>query len=196
MSSPKTSRLSKSRLFPIRNRAAHMLGMVTQGSSLSISAASTSSSSEKSSSIISSSDDISIVPLPKKQDAKAATAGKEFDRISSPVSSSRQEKMFNNMNNAHIRPDRCSSPSITMFCNLRNDGEKVSPKLDKSEGLEDCERETAAGDESPSCRIRRELPMLEWSNANPPSLDASPSASILKRMMESDQETPNRVRLI
>ncbi len=162
-----------------------MLGLVTQGATLSISQLS--SSSEKSN--VSSTDEISIVSLQKKD-----KIFKETDRISSPVSSSRQDKMFSNMNNPYIRPDqRCSSPSISSFCNLRNDGEKVSPKMDKTDKdlMEMSDREV--GDESSSFRSRKELPMLEWSNANPPSLSASPSASILKRMQDLDTETPNRV---
>lgn len=136
-------------------------------------------------------DEVTIVPLPKKD----KPAVKEHDRVSSP-GGSRQVKMFNNMNNNSV-PQRCSSPSMaTMgkFKNLNNDGEKVSPKLDKHEASEK-ESSQSSGEESPNSKCRRELPLLEWSNANPVSLTASPSASILKRMQQEmdTPETPNRV---
>lgn len=169
-----------------------MLGLVTKQSL----AEKLSSDASKSDST--SMDEVTVVSISKKD-----RVSKENDRVSSPSTGSRQEKMFSNMNNS-MRQEMCSSPSITMFCNLRNDGERISPKLDKHErdnenGVVSAEKEIQNGsaatvsDSSPNGKAKKELPLLEWSNANPPSLTASPSASILKRMQEVDVETPNRV---
>jgi hypothetical protein len=139
-------------------------------------------------------EEVTIIPVPKRDKIQ-----KDCERVSSPSTGGlRQEKMFNNMNSS-LRQEMCSSPSITMFCNLRNDGERISLRMDKQEYDQDVaekDKETSqngtSGDESPNSKSRRELPLLEWSNANPPSLTASPSASILKRMPDISIETPSR----
>lgn len=118
--------------------------------------------------------EVELIPIIKKERPLIL---KEPDKIGSP-SGSRQEKIFNNMKNR----DLTSSPPSKLFNNLKNDGEKISPReknysreLNNSEGTE-------LKDSDCSTSFEREpLPMLEWSNANPPSLTASPSSSILKR---------------
>ena len=98
--------------------------------------------------------------------------------------------------------DYCSSPPIKLFSNLKNDGEKIFSKMYK---LVDCialqiETEVEKVNEETSLEID-DLPMLEWSSANPPSLTASPSVSILKRHRQTIQEpdpeatTPNKESL-
>ncbi|XP_058802826.1 uncharacterized protein LOC131670866 [Phymastichus coffea] len=184
LSSPKSTptRVIRSKAFPLQGRAAQMLGLVTKQSIAEKLAA----DGLKESALT---DEVTIVPLPKKDKLIA----KEHERVSSP-GGSRQVKMFNNMNNNSV-PQRCSSPLMSKFKNLNNDGEKVSPKLDKHESSEK-ESSQSSGDESPNSKSRKELPLLEWSNANPPSLTASPSASILKRNQEIDVETPNRKKRV
>ena len=164
------------------HRAAQMLGMVNKQSLIEVENV--------------ANEDTLAIPL--KKDNK----NRENDRVSLNQSSpnhcgSRREKMFSNMNKQPI--ERCSSPALTSFGNLKNDGERISPKLDKSLHDKDFEAsstatENGSADDSPNSKSKKELPILEWSNANPPSLTASPSASILKRLQEADFETPNRVR--
>ncbi|XP_026828469.1 telomere-associated protein RIF1 isoform X2 [Ooceraea biroi] len=184
--SPKSStKMSKSK--PFTGRAAHMLGLVTKQSRI-----------DDDSPIIE--DELPAKKL-KTKDAESETSTskkismvKEIDKIGGP-SGSRQEKMFSNMRSA----DYCASSSHA-FTTLKNDGEKLSFKSDKSmsdhlsmEASTDKENERSV---SP-LRERDHLPILEWSSANPPSLTASPSASILKRcrsnMSEPDSDsTPNK----
>lgn len=227
-SSPKSSKRGSS-IFRtkgfLQGRAAQMLGLVTKQSlaeKLASDIVSRADGSVPAANASVSTDELTIValPNPKKDPAnKAATSssGSAVGLVSSPSGHTRQDKMFSNMNCIRLDPGGgCSSPSssLTSFKDLRNDGERISPKLQKhdvdnnsedvgggggssggsgQEGqrLEQNGQGTAGGDESP--RSRRELPILEWSNANPPSLTASPSASILKRMQEFDAEMPSRV---
>ncbi|XP_072767037.1 uncharacterized protein [Anoplolepis gracilipes] len=170
-------------------RAAHMLGLVTKQAQR-----------ESDSSAIAE-DEASIKKL-KTKDAendtnKKTSATKDIDKIGGP-SGSRQEKIFSNMKSA----DYCLSPSIHAFTTLKNDGEKLSFKLDKN--ISDClSMENSVDKESEgnasSLYEKDDLPILEWSSANPPSLTASPSASILKRQRSNVSEleldsstTPNK----
>lgn len=106
---------------------------------------------------------------------------KEPEKIASP--SSRQEKMFRNMQTEITFNDKT-------FSNLKNNGEKVSPKMN----------EIGKSDVGNLSVVDDEIPILEWSNANPPSLTASPSMSILKRICQSmgdlrNAETENNTSL-
>ncbi|KAL6423859.1 hypothetical protein ACFW04_010356 [Cataglyphis niger] len=169
-SSPKSSVKVFSK--PFTGRAAHMLGLVTKQAQL-----------EGDNPTIVLEDESSLKKLKSKDvdndTSKKTLAIKEIDKIGGP-SGSRQEKIFSNMRSA----DYCASPSTHTFTTLRNDGEKLSFKLDKNtsdylstEILIDKENEGNAS----SSYEKDNLPILEWSSANPPSLTASPSASILKR---------------
>lgn len=188
-SSPKSSVKVFSKLKPFTGRAAHMLGLVTKQVQLE---------GDNPAIVL---EDESLKKLKSKDvdndTSKKTLASKEIDKIGGP-SGSRQEKIFSNMRSA----DYCASPSTHTFTTLRNDGEKLSFKLDKNtsdylstEILVDEENE---GNASSSCE-KDDLPILEWSSANPPSLTASPSASILKRQRSSvpepdlDSSTPNKV---
>ena len=181
-SSPKNpaKRLMKPKTFG--GRAAHMLGLVTKLAVL-----------ERDSQADKSTIDESETATFKKL--------KENERLGSP-GGSRQEKIFNNMKAA----DYATTAPGKLFRNLKNDGEKVSPKMDKSiEGasLDSIDSSATKHDDSNGSpgKDRNELPILEWSSANPPSLTASPSASILKRNrlnisdIETDQTTPKRKRV-
>lgn len=125
--------------------------------------------------------------MKQKKDEETATAKmekmiKDTERIGSP-GGSRQDKIFKNMRSSEI----FNSPSASkLFCNLKNDGEKVSPKMDKAitDDVEELRPESPVDE--------NDLPMLEWSSANPPSLTASPSMSILK----NETMTPNKVFLL
>ncbi|XP_012282506.1 telomere-associated protein RIF1 [Orussus abietinus] len=112
---------------------------------------------------------------------------KEPEKFGNP-SGSRQEKIFNNMKITEF----CASSLPKPFVNLKNDGEKVSPKMEKaSSGLEsmDVDSEIKIDQEETSIRDDDDdLPMLEWSSTNPPSLTASPSTSILKRGRQAAQD--------
>ncbi|KAJ8683442.1 hypothetical protein QAD02_019234 [Eretmocerus hayati] len=192
-SSPRSgnTRLFRSRAFPLNNRAAQMLGLVNKQPF----AEKSSNADSSSKSDAAANDEVIILPVNRKEKSL-----KETDREIPSPRGGRQEKIFNNMNNLKqvSTPDRCASPSMAMFANLKNDGEKISPKLDKHDieiESNDFEREISC-DDSPSTRSRRELPILEWSNANPPSLTVSPSASILKRLQESDSDTPGRKKRV
>lgn len=189
-SSPKSSIKVFCKLKPFTGRAAHMLGLVTKQAQL-----------EGDNPTIVLEDESSIKKL-KTKDAendtsKKTIAIKEIDKISGP-SGSRQEKIFSNMRSA----DYCASPSMQAFTTLKNDGEKLSFKLDKNisdySSMEISVDKENEGGASFSCE-KDDLPILEWSSANPPSLTASPSASILKRQRSSvpepdlDSSTPNKV---
>ncbi|XP_023247300.1 telomere-associated protein RIF1 [Copidosoma floridanum] len=190
-SSPKgsTSRIFKKN-FAFGGRAAWMVDLVTKQS-----VGDKVGSPETTKSDFNLTDEVTIVPLKKDK-----SIAKETERVSSPLNS-RQSKMFSNMNNFNNlkAPERSSSPSMAMFCNLKNDGERISPKLEKHLQAGDNDiintqkelfSQNDTSDSSEDSPKKKELPILEWSNANPPSLTASPSASILKRMQECELETP------
>lgn len=190
VSSPKI--FSKTKSFIPHGRAAHMLGLVTKQSQIE-------------------DDNTTIVfeneSLPKKLKTKdinneMVTSNKksmlkELDKIGGP-SGSRQEKIFNNMRSTER--DYSISPSTKMFSNLKNDGEKLLCKKSKNtldcSTMEDTVNKENNGNMSP-LREKGDLPILEWSSANPPSLSASPSASILKRHrtleLDPDWITPSKV---
>lgn len=188
-SSPKSSVKMLSKLKPFTGRAAHMLGLVTKQAQL-----------EGDNPAIPIEDESSVKKLKAKDTendtSKKTLMIKEIDKIGGP-SGSRQEKIFSNMKSA----DYCASSSHA-FTTLKNDGEKLSFKLDKN--TSDYLSMEASGDKEnegsglSSCE-KDDLPILEWSSANPPSLTASPSASILKRQRSSvpetdlDSSTPNKV---
>lgn len=184
--SPKNNSKVFSKPKSFTGRAAHMLGLVTK------------SLVEGDSSSIALEDELSVKKSKAKDSenemstSKKISTVKEIDKIGGP-SGSRQEKIFNNMR-SH---DYCALPST--FTTLKNDGEKLSFKLDKT--LSDSSMEISVDkdneDASFACE-KDDLPILEWSSANPPSLTASPSASILKRHRSSIPEpdpdlTPNKV---
>lgn len=179
-SSPKSNSKIFSKPKPFTGRAAHMLGLVTNQARLEVAEVNPPVILEEESSI----------KKLKLKDAENETSTskktllvKEIDKIGGP-SGSRQEKIFSNMRST----DYSASSSTHTFTTLKNDGEKLSFKLNKdasdcltTENLIDKENERNA---SPS-HEKGDLPILEWSNANPPSLTASPSASILKRHRSS-----------
>ncbi|KAG7210962.1 hypothetical protein KM043_016334 [Ampulex compressa] len=196
-SSPKTnaSRYIKLKVFPGQGRAAHMLGLVTKQGRVESDNQNVKCDEEVMNKRLKSKDLDNEVVAGKKERIPML---KEVDKIGGPCGS-RQEKIFSNMRST----DYCSSPPLKLFSNLKNDGEKISSKLDKTitdytltHGDGQVEKENE-GSISPSFQ-KDELPMLEWSSANPPSLTASPSASILKRHRQSvpepdpDVTTPNK----
>ncbi|XP_014220188.1 telomere-associated protein RIF1 [Trichogramma pretiosum] len=188
ITSPKKANQRKS--FPVHNRAAHMIGLVSK--QLPIKVGSSVNKTENS-----LNDDVPSLSTVKKDSFR------EIEPVlSSPsTTGSRQEKMFMNMSNNRKSGDKSLSPSMSMFCNLRNKGERISPKLEQRNQEKDLDissltTENGSTIESPSGKSRRELPMLEWTNANPPSFNASPSASILKRMNDTDIDTPNRKKRV
>ncbi|XP_078033803.1 uncharacterized protein LOC144468301 [Augochlora pura] len=182
-SSPKnmTKRQLKFKTYAPQGRAAHMLGLVTKQAKM-----------ESECYTITIDDETAIKKL-KIKDTENETA-KKADKLTATCSS-RQEKIFNNMKSS----DFCQSPPIKLFSNLKNDGEKVYPKVDKV--VDSVSVQTDAQVEKlnvESSTETEELPILEWSSANPPSLTASPSVSILKRQRQSLPEpdpeclTPNK----
>ncbi|XP_046597042.1 telomere-associated protein RIF1 isoform X1 [Neodiprion lecontei] len=200
--SPKTcqKRYSKLRTVTPQGRTAHMLGLVTKQA-----LAETKSS-------VSLDEDLASSSKKVKENEEEPAAGKkdrffvlkEPERLGSP-SGSRQEKIFNKMRTTPDK-DALSQTMTNHFGNLRNDGEKSS--LVKIIDMEhtstdgtlidrtgDSNREKTDEENNASLAQDREaLPILEWSSANPPSLTASPSASILKRQrqlqIENDAESP------
>lgn len=191
-SSPKSSGkvYSKLKSFTAHGRAAHMLGLVTKQSRIEVD----SPTVEDDSSIKKSR--IRDVETEMSTNKKVSMI-KEIDKIGGP-SGSRQEKIFNNMRSS----DYCTSPSTHMFTNLKNDGEKLSSKIDKStsDSVSIDSSVDKENEENTSFLCEKnDLPILEWSSANPPSLTASPSASILKRQRSTvsepdpDSITPNKV---
>ncbi|XP_035740331.1 telomere-associated protein RIF1-like isoform X1 [Vespa mandarinia] len=191
VSSPKNNikRLLKLKAYPTKGgRAAHMLGLVTKQIITE-----TNSQNVKT--------DEDIKKIKSKEGENEMQIGKkdkimifkDNDKIGGPCSS-RQEKIFNNMKSGEY----ISSSPIKSFSNLKNDGEKLSSNVEKTIpdymliSLENTVEKGNDGSLSPS-QEKTELPMLEWSSANPPSLTASPSASILKRhrmaLTECDLET-------
>lgn len=120
---------------------------------------------------------------------------RESADITSSPSGSRQRKMFTNMN---LTPSK-----IVSFRNLKNNGEKVSPKSQKLHEQEDlgCGDKSVSSSDSPTCRIE----MLNWSSANGPDLNASPSIGILKQARQQQQQqqdadnestTPGKARML
>ncbi|XP_024886472.1 telomere-associated protein RIF1-like isoform X2 [Temnothorax curvispinosus] len=197
-SSPRSSSKIFSKPKPFgTGRAAHMLGLVTNQARLSV----------DNPPIVLEEESFKIFDDLKKskKDAenemstsKKTLMVKEMDKIGGP-SGSRQEKIFSNMRST----DYSASSSSNTFTTLKNDGEKLSFKLNK--GASDCLLTESSVDKenersvSPP-REKDDLPILEWSSANPPSLTASPSASILKRHRSSFSEpdldlTPKRKRV-
>ncbi|XP_043271304.1 telomere-associated protein RIF1 isoform X2 [Venturia canescens] len=202
--SPKThgKRFTKSKSFVPQGRTAHMLGLVTKLGVLE-----KESSAEKNQ----IDEEVAIMGKIERLRSLARSIGRskenegeilfcrktnvvrEPEKMGSP-SGSRQEKIFNNMKSA----DYAASPPGKMFSNLKNNGEKISPKMEKSLA-ESQENGTAGKEDGINISLaseREELPILEWSSANPPSLTASPSVSILKRNrsivneVEPDPPTP------
>ncbi|XP_076381807.1 uncharacterized protein LOC117222982 isoform X1 [Megalopta genalis] len=183
LSSPKnmTKRQLKFKTYAPQGRAAHMLGLVTKQAKM-----------ESECYTITIDDEAAIKKL-KIKDTEIETA-KKADKVTATCSS-RQEKIFNNMKSS----DFCPSPPIKLFSNLKNDGEKVFSKIDKIEDSVSVQTDAQVEKviEESSTEME-ELPILEWSSANPPSLTASPSVSILKRQRQSLPEpdpectTPNK----
>ena len=182
LSSPKgiVKRTSKIKPFTLQGRAAQMLGLVTKQGLMEKDA----KAEEETMKV--------ILQKPRSQESDTYTkkgSSKESEKMGNQ-SGSRQEKIFNNMKSA----DYCSLPTTKLFGGLKNDGEKISPNVAKnlsdfglSEKSVSIEKETV-GESSPT--KDKELPILEWSSANPPSLTASPSAGILKRYNQSLPEIP------
>ncbi|XP_046745702.1 telomere-associated protein RIF1 [Diprion similis] len=200
--SPKNSlkRYAKLRTATPQGRTAHMLGLVTK------------QALAETKSGVSLDEDLASSSKKAKENEEESTSGKkdrllvlkEPERLGSP-SGSRQEKIFNKMKTA---PDKDTLPQTMAnhFGNLRNDGEKSS--LIKIMDMEHTSTDSTPIDQTGEmnrektdednnalpAQDREALPMLEWSSANPPSLTASPSASILKRQrvlqIENDAESP------
>ncbi|KAK1129475.1 hypothetical protein K0M31_019201 [Melipona bicolor] len=178
LSSPKSciKRQAKFKTFTAQGRAAHMLGLVTKQARMEAESNVINSDEEALAKKLKSKDVDNDMLLGKKEQGSTL---KEIDKITATCSS-RQEKIFSNMRST----DYCSSPPIKLFSNLKNDGEKIFSRVNKS----DCtsvhiETQTDKMDEEILFETD-ELPILEWSSANPPSLTASPSASILKRQRQ------------
>ncbi|KYN04288.1 Telomere-associated protein RIF1 [Cyphomyrmex costatus] len=174
-SSPRSNSKIFSKPKPFTGRAAHMLGLVTNQVRL------------ESDNPTVLEDESSIKKLKMKDTENETSTNKkisvikEIDKIGGP-SGSRQEKIFSNMRST----DYSASLSTHTFTTLKNDGEKLSFKLNapdclSTENLGDKENERNVS----LLREKEDLPILEWSSANPPSLTASPSASILKRNRSS-----------
>ncbi|XP_076656705.1 uncharacterized protein LOC143361301 [Halictus rubicundus] len=190
-SSPKslTKRQLKFKAYSAQGRAAHMLGLVTKQAKM------------ESETYTVTIDDEAATKKLKIKDTESETGKKEKnptlkepDKVTATCSS-RQEKIFNNMRSS----DYCPSPSMKLFSNLKNDGEKIFSKVDKSVDSVSIQTDVQVEkvNEGTSTETE-ELPILEWSSANPPSLTASPSVSILKRQRQSIPEpdpectTPNK----
>lgn len=196
--SPKSSTKILSKSKPFTGRAAHMLGLVTKQSRI-----------DDDSPIVVHEDELPPKKLKAKETENETTTSKkvsvvkEIDKIGGP-SGSRQEKIFSNMRSAATSMDYYASSSMNTFATLKNDGEKLSFRLDKIGAFDYAPMETSVDKENEGIaspmRERDNLPILEWSSANPPSLTASPSASILKRHRSNPPEsdlaesvTPNKV---
>lgn len=193
LSSPKSNakRQMKFKNFSTQGRAAHMLGLVTKQARMEAESNVINIDDEPMAKKLKSKDTDNDVLLGKKEQGSVS---KEVDKVT--ACSSRQEKIFSNMRSA----DYCSSPPIKLFSNLKNDGEKIFSKTDKSVDYIPIQTDTQVDKIGEEAMLEGdELPILEWSSANPPSLTASPSASILKRQRQSIPEpdpestTPNKV---
>nr|XP_033186524.1 telomere-associated protein RIF1-like isoform X2 [Bombus vancouverensis nearcticus] len=179
LSSPKSNikRQTKLKTFSAQGRAAHMLGLVTKQARMEAEDYVINSDEEHTVKRVKSKDTDNDMLLGKKEQAPML---KEVDKITATCSS-RQEKIFNNMRST----DYCSSPPIKLFSNLKNDGEKVFTKADKSVDCISAQTDAQTDKIGEETMLQvDELPILEWSSANPPSLTASPSASILKRQRQ------------
>ncbi|XP_060828353.1 telomere-associated protein RIF1-like isoform X2 [Bombus pascuorum] len=178
-SSPKSNikRQTKLKIYSTQGRAAHMLGLVTKQARMEAEDYVIILDEEHTVKRVKSKDTDNDMLLGKKEQA---TMLKEVDKITATCSS-RQEKIFNNMRST----DYCSSPPIKLFSNLKNDGEKVFTKADKSVDCISAQTDAQTDKIGEETMLQAdELPILEWSSANPPSLTASPSASILKRQRQ------------
>ncbi|CAD1476498.1 unnamed protein product, partial [Heterotrigona itama] len=179
LSSPKSciKRQAKFKTFTAQGRAAHMLGLVTKQARMEAEGNVTNSDEEPITKKLKSKDIDNDTLLGKKEQGSTL---KEVDKITATCSS-RQEKIFSNMRST----DYCSSPPIKLFSNLKNDGEKIFSRADKSVDCTSVHTETQTDKIDEEILFETdELPILEWSSANPPSLTASPSASILKRQRQ------------
>ncbi|XP_053989570.1 telomere-associated protein RIF1-like [Hylaeus volcanicus] len=179
--SPKSTinRHLKYKPYSTQGRAAHMLGLVTKQAKMETEYYSINFDEE------------SIIKKTKTKDADETIgkkdrgpAFKEADKVTASCSS-RQEKIFSNMKSS----DYCLSPPMKLFSNLKNDGEKIFSKVDKSTDCESTETDDHVENVAEETLLETdELPILEWSSANPPSLTASPSVSILKRQRQTGPE--------
>ncbi|XP_068983726.1 telomere-associated protein RIF1-like isoform X1 [Bombus flavifrons] len=179
LSSPKSNikRQTKLKTYSTQGRAAHMLGLVTKQARMEAEDYVINLDEEHTVKRVKSKDMDNDMLLGKKEQAPML---KEVDKITATCSS-RQEKIFNNMRST----DYCSSPPIKLFSNLKNDGEKVFTKADKSVDCISAQTDAQTDKIGEETMLQAdELPILEWSSANPPSLTASPSASILKRQRQ------------
>ncbi|KYQ52784.1 Telomere-associated protein RIF1, partial [Trachymyrmex zeteki] len=174
-SSPRSNSKIFSKPKPFTGRAAHMLGLVTNQALLE---SDNPIVLEEESSVkkLKTKDTENEIPINKK-----TSVIKEIDKIGGP-SGSRQEKIFSNMRST----DYSASSSTHTFTTLKNDGEKLSFKLNALDSLSmECLADKENERNVSLLREKEDLPILEWSSANPPSLTASPSASILKRNRSS-----------
>ncbi|XP_043599630.1 telomere-associated protein RIF1-like isoform X2 [Bombus pyrosoma] len=179
LSSPKSNikRQTRLKIYSAQGRAAHMLGLVTKQARMEVEDSVINLDEEHTVKRVKSKDTDNDMLLGKKEQALML---KEVDKITATCSS-RQEKIFNNMRST----DYCSSPPIKLFSNLKNDGEKVFTKADKSVDCISAQTDAQIDKIGEETMLQAdELPILEWSSANPPSLTASPSASILKRQRQ------------
>ncbi|XP_034952026.1 telomere-associated protein RIF1 [Chelonus insularis] len=182
--SPKEKSKLKFKNYSSNGRAAHMLNLVTKqviGEKSKLGKLSGEAEEEKN-----EQETTKEMNFDKEIDTlgmKKETLGlfKDSERMSSPIGH-RQEKIFNNM-----KAGNCSSPPPKLFCNLKNDGEKISPKMEKSAKKINklYDHDYTEMKEDSSISFEKELPILEWSSANPPSLTASPSSSILKKQRQA-----------
>ncbi|XP_015598069.1 telomere-associated protein RIF1 isoform X2 [Cephus cinctus] len=172
------SRHSKKKTYAFRGRAAHMLGLVTKHA-LAVSNRESVRMDKDGEVNKKLSKDFDVDTLNIKKDKLFIY--KEAEKNGSPISSGRQEKIFNNMKSSDYYP----STSVNLLKNLNNDGD-ISSRMEKVifNGLTTKTNNVlnTKFNETDALQLsKEELPMLEWSSANPPSLVASPSASILKR---------------
>ncbi|XP_076766359.1 uncharacterized protein LOC143433108 isoform X2 [Xylocopa sonorina] len=164
-SSPKGNikRQMKFKPYSGQGRAAHMLGLVTKQARM-----------ESEGLVISLDDEPAAKKLKCKDVENDGTLGKkdqgstlkEIDKVTAACSS-RQEKIFNNMRSA----DYCSSPSMKLFSNLKNDGEKIFSKTDKSIDSMNIQTDTQAdkvGEETSILkRQRQSIPEPEPESVTP-----------------------------
>ncbi|XP_011877045.1 PREDICTED: telomere-associated protein RIF1-like isoform X2 [Vollenhovia emeryi] len=207
--SPRSNSKVLYKLKPFTGRAAHMLGLVTSQARLVANDIVLDEEPSKilddlkklnteSSKMLDDSKKLKTKDVENEMSmSKKTSMVKEIDKIGGP-SGSRQEKIFSNMRST----DYAASSSAHTFTTLKNDGEKLSFRFNKS--APDCATTDSSIDKendknASPLRERNDLPILEWSSANPPSLTASPSVSILKRrssLPEADLDlTPKRKRV-
>ncbi|XP_043252693.1 telomere-associated protein RIF1-like isoform X1 [Colletes gigas] len=194
--SPKSSMKPNLKLktYSTQCRAAHMLGLVIKQAKMETEChtAGTEDESAVKKAKLKDTDSGEATVIGKKE---RAPIFKEADKVTASCSS-RQEKIFSNMRSSEY----CLSPPIKLFSNLKNDGEKIFTKTDKSMNcvfVQTDEQVESPNEES----MMDELPMLELSGVNPHSLTTSPSVSILKRQrqsgpeLEAEAKTPKRKRV-